>query len=300
MKFYSPLRYPGGKGRLSSLIARIINANNLKDITYVEPFAGGAGLALSLLLTEKAWNVIINDIDISIYAFWHTVLNDTEWLTSKILSVDVNLEERERQKEILINHQNYPMRDLGFATFFLNRTNRSGIIRGGVIGGSSQKSNYKIDARFYRQSIAKRIEIISRYKNRIKLYNMDASKLILNLLPHLSSHSLLYFDPPYFGNRRRLYFNEFELSDHIAIAELVKKIRLPWMVSYDYCPEILNLYRSDSFFTFTLTYSANMSRPQASEVMFFGNLAVPNRVTTAKKIYIKRSGEISFDGLILT
>ena len=90
MNFYSPLRYPGGKGKLTDFFHAIIEENNLSDGYYVEPYAGGASVALSLLFNEYVSKIIINDFDRSIYAFWFSVLNETRKLCELILKTKVN------------------------------------------------------------------------------------------------------------------------------------------------------------------------------------------------------------------
>ncbi len=148
MKTFSPLRYPGGKGNLYEKIREIMRENNLLDRTYTEPFAGGFGIGLNLMLNGDVKDFIINDFDNHIYSFWQSVFFETNELIKLIYDVKIDLETWNTQKEIYDNQQNYTLLEVGFATFFLNRTNYSGIIKGGPIGGSEQKSKYKIDFRF--------------------------------------------------------------------------------------------------------------------------------------------------------
>lgn len=69
MDYCSPLRYPGGKGKVADYFKQIFRDNSLYDGVYVEPYAGGASVALSLLFNEYVSKIIINDIDRSIFAF---------------------------------------------------------------------------------------------------------------------------------------------------------------------------------------------------------------------------------------
>jgi DNA adenine methylase len=171
----SPLRYPGGKSCLYDLISHILRLNNLERGNYIEPYAGGCGLALSLLYGGHVADIHINDIDPTIWAFWHCVLNETDALAEKIAKTPVTVDEWRKQQKIIRKKDKTNFISLGFSTFFLNRTNRSGVIEsGGVIGGLTQTGNYKIDCRYNKEDLIRRIRRIRKYKDRIHLTNMDA------------------------------------------------------------------------------------------------------------------------------
>ncbi len=174
MPYYSPLRYPGGKRRLASVVMRLLEENALMDMQYVEPYAGGASIALALLFGEYAAAIHINDLSAPVHAFWHTALHDTDELCRRIESVEITMEEWYRQRAVYDNQKDASLCDLGFATLFLNRTNRSGIIGGGVIGGKKQTGRWSLDVRFTKSEITQRIRRIGRYRNRICLYQLDA------------------------------------------------------------------------------------------------------------------------------
>jgi DNA adenine methylase len=276
MRFCSPLRYPGGKGKLAKFIKLVFEANNLFDGHYVEPYAGGAGVAFALLFEEYASHIHINDLNKSIYTFWHVALNETENLCRMIHDTPVNMNEWERQKEIQDHPQEYSLLNLAFSTFFLNRTNRSGIIRGGVIGGRNQNGKWKIDARYNKKDLVYRIEKIAGYKERISLYNLDASGFIKSVLPALPMLSLVYLDPPYYVKGAGLYENHYCHDDHESVASIVtSKIKQMWIVSYDNTPAIRKFYKDYRQLDYGLHYSA-ADRYQGSEVMIFCNqLSVP-------------------------
>mgnify|MGYP002578704147 FL=1 len=157
MENYSPLRYPGGKSALYPAIANIIESNNMKHCIYIEPFAGGANIAWSLLINGIVDYIIINDADKSIYSFWRAITESTHWFIEKIESVSVTVDEWRKQRAILQESSRYS-KELGFAMFFLNRTNRSGILDAGPIGGYDQSGTYKIDCRFNKASLIKKIQ----------------------------------------------------------------------------------------------------------------------------------------------
>lgn len=276
MAFYTPLRYPGGKGKLTDFIRLVFERNQLLDAHYVEPYAGGAGIAIGLLILEYASCIHLNDLNRSIYAFWHCVINETEELCRRITNTPVTMDEWYRQKAIQ-SADSVSLLDLGFSTFFLNRTNRSGIILGGVIGGKEQLGKWKLDARFNRADLCRRIEAIAMYRSRIRLYNLDAADLITTVLPTLPDRTLVYLDPPYYVKGQDLYENHYCHDNHQVIASLVRtRITQPWIVSYDHTPEIMRIYDGCPQITYGINYSAQ-DRYKGAEAMFFSpSLVIPD------------------------
>ena len=224
MPYYTPLRYPGGKRRLAPVIMNLLEQNNLKNVQYIEPCAGGASIALALLLEEYASTIHINDLSRPVYAFWHSVLNDTANLCQRIESTEVTMAEWHRQRAVYDQQDTASLEDLAFSTLFLNRTNRSGIIAGGVIGGKNQTGKWFLDARFNKSELMRRIKQIGRYKNRIKLYQLDALELTKQLLTNMvSTKTFVFYDPPYIEKGESLYLNNYELEDHRRLAECILK-----------------------------------------------------------------------------
>ncbi|MBL4836855.1 MAG: DNA adenine methylase [Kordiimonadaceae bacterium] len=283
-KFYTPLRYPGGKGRLTNYIRQVLRLNNLVGGSYIEPYAGGAGIAIELLITQQVSHIHLNDLNESIHAFWHAVLHQPEALCRLIFDTSVTMEEWRKQKHILTNASDASALELGFATFFLNRTNRSGIIfNGGVIGGKNQTGKWKIDARYNKQGLINRIEEITTLAHRISLTQLDAADFITIFLPTMPKQSLVYFDPPYFVKGQGLYQNHYDKEDHQTISKLIQSgIKQNWLVSYDNAPEICKLYRKRRQLKFGLNYSAQ-SKYQGTEVMIFkDSLHVPDEKCPAQ------------------
>lgn len=269
MQFYSPLRYPGGKGRLAQFLCDLIDENGLTGGTYVEPYAGGAAVALALLNLEYASRIHINDLNRSVHAFWRAALDHPDELCRRISVTSVTLDEWKRQRLIQVAPEP-ELIDLAFSTFFLNRVNRSGILFGGVIGGHAQSSTWTLDARFNKQDLISRIERIADLRTRITLTNLDAIQLLKEVAPRLPRKSLIYLDPPYYVKGKGLYEDHYEHNDHERVSQEVASLKRPWIVSYDNVPEICSMYSAFRRRTFGLRYSAQ-SRYEGGEIVFFSD-----------------------------
>lgn len=285
---YSPLRYPGGKAKLSYYVQLLIEYNLINDGHYVEPYAGGASVALSLLFNEFVSQVHINDYDVRIYSFWNSILENTDEFCEKIHKTDLIIKNWQEQKLIQKNHQNYTEMEVGFSTFFLNRTNRSGILKAGVIGGKNQTGEWKMDARFNKDNLIERIQKISRYKNRINLYNQDAVQLTQALDKKLPKNTLFYFDPPYYNKGKDLYINFYEHSDHKQIAKIISELKKRyWLVSYDNDKNISDLYLDFLQRTYELNYHANNATKGTEIMIYSDNLIVPEMKNPVDKYELK-------------
>jgi len=267
--YYSPLRYPGGKAKLAPFMEIMIRKMGHCGGTYVEPFAGGAGVALELLEKGVVKDIVINDYDKGIYSFWKAILSDTSRFVQDVYDVPLTIEEWKRQQHISLNCLSKYSYELGFSTFYLNRTNRSGIIKGGVIGGENQEGYWKMNARFNKTDLINRIEAVARRRNQIHLYNKDIVSFIDKILPKYEYNSLIYFDPPYYKKGKQLYLNYFEHNDHLRIRDtIIEKVKSDWIITYDDIPEIVDMYDNYPKRRFDLEYSASRRRT-ASEIMVF-------------------------------
>ncbi len=247
-KFYSPLRYPGGKTKLAPFIKALFKENpSIMGCHYIEPYAGGAGVALSLLLEGYASKITINDFDLSIYAFWHSIVNDSEAFCEKIKKIPITVATWKKQKKIQNTESQKTKADadlfaLGFSTFYLNRTNVSGVIKGGLIGGYHQSGEYKIDARFNKPALIEKIRAIAEHKKKITVTNDDA----FDIIGTAPKDSFVYFDPPYVEKANGLYMNFYTTKDHENIAEKIieNAVGFHWLLSYDSNDLIKELYKS--------------------------------------------------------
>lgn len=274
-KFVSPLRYPGGKLKVVDYLKQLLEVNDLCGGTYIEPYAGGASVALSLLYSKHAGRIKINDIDRSIYAFWYCVLNETEALCRMISDTSVTMENWHAQHEVQRKKDTIDLLSLGFSTFFLNRTNRSGILSGGVIGGKDQTGEFKMDARFNKADLIERIERVAGYADLIELTSMDAVVLIKRYKRAPAAKTFCYLDPPYYVKGQDLYLNYYRDEDHQDIAKAIKKFKGQWIISYDAVDFISELYKDYRQKEYYLSYSAG-NPAKGKEIMVYSNgLVIP-------------------------
>jgi DNA adenine methylase len=278
-KLYSPLRYPGGKARFAPFIAQVMRHNGLEGGQYLEPFAGGAGVALELLFEGHATHIHINDLDPAVHAFWLAATAAPETLLRLLSDTPITIEQWHHWRSVMLNQDpGLSVAERGFATLFVNRTNRSGILKGGVIGGKAQAGSYKLDARFSKEKISARLEKIAANADRISVYCEDAFQLLTRAPHFLPPKSLIYLDPPYYVKGRGLYRNFYKHEDHLQIAQLLQSqlFERPWVVSYDSAPEICEMYQASAALSYGLHYTAQ-ARYVGDEVMFFKNgISVPD------------------------
>ncbi|HEM3612654.1 TPA: DNA adenine methylase [Streptococcus suis] len=283
MKNISPLRYPGGKSQVYDYVRELVVANNAT--TYIEPFMGGMGIALRLLLNKDVNKIMVNDYDKSIYAFWYSVLNYTDQLIEKIENTPVTIEEWKNQRNIQQNKNNCDnLLLLGFSTLFLNRTNRSGIIKAGVIGGLKQDGDYKLDCRFNKKKTIEKIKLIASMKNRIKLYNIDAEKFIrLNI--SRTKNSFTFFDPPYYSKGPGLYTNFYTHENHLSLAKTIKKYmsNKRWILTYDVSEEIFKMYNDFRNEKYYLNYSVTKPSKGIEYIFYSEQLNIPLETQYLKK-----------------
>ncbi|MEK5378583.1 MULTISPECIES: DNA adenine methylase [Paenibacillus] len=272
MAILSPLRYPGGKDKTYKYIRHLVNLNNIS--TYIEPFAGGAAVALRLLINQDVKKIIINDYDRGIYALWNTIVTQPERLIQLIQDTPIDINQWYIQRELQKQKDSIDELTLAFSTLFLNRTNRSGIIKGGFIGGKNQDKIDKIDCRFNKETIIKRIRLIASYSDQIKVCNYDAKDFIEEEIKQ-TRYSLTFFDPPYYDRGPALYTNFYSHEDHVELAKIIQtKMRNRyWILTYDIANQIEELYHKQLHTKYYLNYSV-ATPTKGQEFMFFSNKTV--------------------------
>lgn len=279
----TPLRYPGGKQKLWPFIAEIVRVNDLVGGSYIEPYAGGAGVAMELLTRGIVSEIHLNDKCPLLFAFWKSVFENTKEFISKIKNCDLNIEEWEKMKKIIKFPSDYAILDIGFAFFYLNRTNFSGIINGGPIGGKNQNGSYKLDARFAKERLYNLVSELSKYRKKVFLYNMDAKVFLIKTNEICKKQHLIYCDPPYYNKGNRLYLNAYKHDEHLEISKILKSLKTKWIVSYDNAPEILSMYEKEKSFIFDLQYNAKNKYLGKEFFVFSKETICPSNYTTLLK-----------------
>jgi len=278
-KFSSPLRYPGGKARISQFMEDIILLNNLEGCNLYELYAGGAGASLNLLFSGLVNKIILNDLDFHLYSFWYSIVNHSEEFNKLIRDTDINIEAWDTQKRVYDNPDAYSIIDVGFSTFFLNRTNRSGILyKAGPIGGREQKGNYKIDVRFNKTELEQRVNAIANRKDDIEIHNKESLTFIKYIFKK-KDKKLLFLDPPYYNQGENLYLNFYDDKDHLDLSKtLAKNKDQNWFLTYDNCPRIQELYDNFRKSFLPMSYTLQNKRKSNEIMMFSDRLFLPKQL----------------------
>lgn len=254
---HSPLRYPGGKAALAPFLKALMSTNELGCPGYAEPYCGGAGAALELLFERSVSAIYLNDVDPAIYSVWREVVHNPSAFCKAISDTPVSIAEWQRQRDYYLRSRNRIGPKLAFATFFLNRTNRSGILGAGPIGGREQKGEWRLDARYNKTDLIRKIKRIADHSSKIFVSQLDAIEFLETIVNPLKESALVYLDPPYFLQGQNLYTNHYAPEDHAEIARFVQNdLRKPWVVSYDQHPEIERLYGTCESVDYGIRYSA--------------------------------------------
>lgn len=275
-RYLSPLRYPGGKSRMAPYFTQLIFAQQKYPKIYAEPFAGGAGAALNLLVNEVVQKIYINDLSPGIAAFWRSVFNQSQELVEKIQKCSVNIDNWYEQRDIFNNPEKYNDIDLGFATFFLNRCNRSGILTAGPIGGLMQTGKWKMDARFNRPNLIDRINFLQSYSNRVSVTQLDA-KEFMKCVEVEGDDIFLYIDPPYIVPGEQLYLNSLNYQNHVELAEYLHGFSSPWVLTYDVVDQVIDdLYKGLRVAKFDISHTAQKQHIGSEYIVYGDNVKVPN------------------------
>lgn len=275
--YLSPLRYPGGKARLAPYLARVMASQTKPVDTYCEPYAGGAGAGLQLLFDGRVSKLIINDLNPGIAAFWRSALFDTEAFISRVAECSVDLINWHVQREIYLAPERHDDLTLGFATFFLNRTNRSGILRARPIGGLNQTGRWLIDARFNKADLVRRIELLGTLAPKIDVRQQRAIELI-RVLNRRKIPLLLYVDPPYVVPGEELYMTDHSWLEHTQLHEVLTMSPHPWILTYDADERTRALYHKHRCLNFGISHTAQVQKVGREYMFFSRGMRVPDRL----------------------
>lgn len=231
----SPFRYPGGKTWLVPRVRKWLASLDWKPAVFVEPFAGGGIISLTVAFESRADKVVMVELDKDVAAVWQTILgDDNEWLAKRIEGFDISLD---AVKEIMAIEPE-KTRDRAFRTIVRNRTYHGGILAGGSAPIKSGENGKGIKSRWYADTLAKRIRAIADVADRIEFICGDGIEV---MKMHARKKKAAFFiDPPYTAAGKkagnRLYTHH--ALDHENLFKVSGKVAGDVLMTYDNAPEI--------------------------------------------------------------
>jgi DNA adenine methylase len=264
IKFSNPLRYPGSKSGFIEEFSQYVKTNNLVGKEIVEPYAGSASIALGLLHKGLVSSAVLIERDPLIFSFWFCVFHKTDALINAIEHLNINLDtwhsfEKYRDIDEIEDDQ---LLSIGLAGLFFNRTNFSGVLHAGPIGGKGQKSEYSVDCRFNKKDIIKRIILISKMSDKVSVHFGDAIAALKDANELDNSNRFFYIDPPYYVQGQKLYRYHYKLSDHKRLAESLTEAKYKWVLSYDNHHVIEHFYSDFDKITRDFRYSSRSPKQE--------------------------------------
>jgi DNA adenine methylase len=226
----SPFRYPGGKSWLIPYVRRWL-LNIKSPVHFVEPFAGGANVGLTVALENLAEHVTLVELDKDIATVWQTILgNQASRLTKMIVSFPIS----KRAVRSALKSTTRSQLSHAFNTLLKNRVRRGGIMTEDASLLNFGENGRGIKSRWYPETLKKRIDAISQHRQKISFFWGDGLEFIQNV--GKTQNLAFFIDPPYTGAGRRLY-RHFEI-DHRKLFETVAELSGSWLLTYDNSKEI--------------------------------------------------------------
>lgn len=272
-KFLNPLRYPGSKSAFIDDFSELVRSNNLSGLEIVEPYAGSASISLGLLFKGLVSSATLVERDPLVYSFWYCVFNRTTELVQAIKDLDVSLDTWHKLTKYrdLDGVDGEDVLALGVAGLFFNRTNFSGVLHAGPIGGQSQGSAYAVDCRFNKADLIKRIETVSSLADRISVHFGDAIQTLEKANGEDNENRFFYVDPPYYKQGRKLYRYHYSLSQHKDLANALSQANFRWILSYDNHPVIEHFY--SDFIQISTGFRYSSRKPKQEHELVITNIA---------------------------
>jgi len=236
----SPFRYPGGKTWFIPYLRDWLKSNSKLPGRFIEPFAGGGIVSLTVAFERLAKHVIFGELDAGVAAVWRVVLNgQADWLAKQIL----NFELTSQKVHSVLSEPGQTLRDLAFQTILRNRVQRGGIMAAGAGLVKEGESGKGLLSRWYPETLARRIREINHLKDRMTFVEGDGFAL---LEEHKADKDAFYFiDPPYTAAARRLY-TRWQI-DHRRLFETMRECKGDFLMTYDNTPEIAALAKEFGF-----------------------------------------------------
>lgn len=236
----SPFRYPGGKTWLVPYVRNWLLSRKNKPARFVEPFAGGGIVSLTVAFEELAGQTVMCELDESIAAVWRVVLNGhADWLSDKILNFDLTA----KNVHEVLGSKPRALHEMAFQTILRNRVQRGGIMAPGAGLVKEGEDGRGLASRWYPETLASRIRAINARKHRVNFIQGDGFKL---LDEYRSDQDTVFFiDPPYTIAAKRLY--HYWQIDHRELFARLSKVRGDFLITYDNTPEVVTLAQEFDF-----------------------------------------------------
>lgn len=267
---YTPVRYPGGKTKLYPLVRAVLEENGLLGCDYPEPFAGGAGPAMKLLLRGDVESAAINDADRAVACMWRAIAFESDLLCEFVATAPLDVGTWLKMRDVYRDPASSDL-DLGLASFYLNRTSVSGVLGGGIIGGLRQDGAYKMDARFARPGLIEKIRAIGAMRDRIEVSGLDAKEF----LARRAGRGFAFLDPPYVKKGPSLYRRAFDAHEHEELAAFLAGFEGSWAITYDDAELVDELYRRFDIRRLDISYTENVKRTCREKMILSPGLRWP-------------------------
>jgi DNA adenine methylase len=290
-------RYPGGKSKFRDEILTAIAATSNDAMEYREPFFGGGSVGLMVLedndhtkqVSQDPFDLLfsfdtptkgknakektfgyrsfwINDKDVGIFSLWNAVINNPEELKELVNSFKPSIQAFDDYKQFFLDNPTpttiSEIVECGFRKLAIHQISYSGlgVKSGGPLGGRNQDANtkYPIDCRWSPSNICKKIDLIHKQFISVdaRVTNSDFAAMITDT----SRPAFIYLDPPYYMKGGDLYQHAFTEDDHRRMADLLRVCPHPWVLSYDDCPEIRDLYSWARIEAFDAKYTIQQTK----------------------------------------
>ena len=272
----TPLRYPGGKTWLLDYVKAFARFHKLSSTTIVEPYGGSASISVGLIRSQLVTDATVCERDPLIVAFWNVAIHRNEELIEYLSSLEINMETWYGLRRYLDLEKTNLQNELEAAGAFLffNRTNYSGIIKGGPLGGKKQLSKYKLNCRFNKGRIADKIRSLKALEDKLKIIQIDGLEYMKNHALQSPDNVFFYVDPPYYGAGKDLYRFYFTDFDHQQLSAFLTGTEIPWLLSYDDAEFIRNLYQKKSNLPVYTDYQSGHLRRGVKELLI-SNYVIP-------------------------
>ena len=274
----TPLRYPGGKTWLLGYVRKFIEFHKLESLTVIEPYAGSASISIGLLNNNIVDRAYLCEKDPLIVAFWNAILKHNDELVESLRLLEVSLDTWHSFKKYLSREaaEKFNIQDLALAFLFYNRANFSGIINAGPLGGKKQISQYKIDCRFNKERLVKKIKKLGEFTDRIQVVLGDGVQFMKSTLSSSDIDNLFFYvDPPYYNAGKVLYRHYFTEKDHTDLSDFLKSLDSPWLLSYDDSEIIKSLYRANTTSPVYTDYQSGHFKKGVKELLISNRLIPP-------------------------